>query len=321
MIVPKFLKEGDLVIISSPSNGLKKEEKIKLLDEAKKLFNMQKINVIEDKYTRTSDKGESSNAQNRANELEKIIQDKKIDMVLSVTGGDYLIELLDKVNLDFIKDNVKWFQGQSDATILLYLITTKYDIQTIYSFNAASLSKANEVEIFNNFEILKGKKISQKDFNYDINLNGEFQNNGWRFKEKIDVTGRIIGGYIGCLIDLLGTKYDYTKNFIDKYKEDGIIWYFDIDYITNEELLRQIWHLKNAGWFEYTKCIIFGRSEEKNYTGITLDEAISRGLDECKIPYITNFDLGHTNPRVTIVNGSKVNLVCNDKKRVIDIIE
>ena len=43
----------------------------------------------------------------------------------------------------------------------------------------------------------------------------------------MDVTGRLIGGCIDVLKDIIGTKYDGTLDFIEKYKDDGIIWYFD----------------------------------------------------------------------------------------------
>ena len=46
-------------------------------------------------------------------------------------------------------------------------------------------------------------------------------------KQQIHVSGRLLGGCMDCLINLLGTKYDYVQEFVQKYKEDGIVWFLE----------------------------------------------------------------------------------------------
>ena len=38
------------------------------------------------------------------------------------------------------------------------------------------------------------------------------------------MTGRLVGGCLDVIVFLLGTSYDGTEEFINKYKSDGIIW-------------------------------------------------------------------------------------------------
>lgn len=308
MKTPKFIKKGDTIGYSAMSNGITSSKKILLLEESKNVLNEYKI--IEDKYTRNSFKGESASALLRSKELNKFLKSEEVDLIISITGGNFLNEILDYSRFNSFMKNPKWVQGQSDSTILLYYLTTKYDTKTVYSFNANSLAKCTSKEIKDNLDILSGLKITQSDYN-----------NAWICKEDINIEGRIIGGCLECLIDLLGTKYDFTKKFLNKYKEDRIIWYFDIDYMNNEVLRRNLWHLKNAGWFKYTDLIIFGRVEENSYEGISEIEAIEKALLGTDIKYITNFDLGHTFPRVTIVNGSRVVVKCDENNRTITILE
>lgn len=321
MLTPEYLKENDFIAISSQSDGIVKEKKVKSLEDSITLLKNRKYKVLEDAYTRNSRKGESAPSKKRAEELEKLIKNKDVKLICSVTGGNYLVEVLDDLNLDCISKEKKWFMGQSDTTILLFLLTTKYDMKTIYFYNAASLAQASKEELENNFKILQGEKIEQRDFHYYIDKENNKQESSWQNSKEINTTGRIIGGYLECLTDMIGTKYDVTVEFIEKYKEEGIIWYFDINYIDNEALLRSLWHLRNLGWFQYTKCILFGRGEEMSYTGISLNEAIERGLKDLDIPYITNCDFGHTSPRITIVNGAKVSVVCNNEEHVIKILD
>lgn len=30
------------------------------------------------------------------------------------------------------------------------------------------------------------------------------------------------------IINLIGTKYDFVKQYISKYKEDGIVWFLEV---------------------------------------------------------------------------------------------
>ena len=50
---------------------------------------------------------------------------KSIDkLILLARGGDYLYEILDYLDFDLIKKSNIWFEGASDATGLLYILTT-----------------------------------------------------------------------------------------------------------------------------------------------------------------------------------------------------
>lgn len=316
---PNNIKKGSVLALSSMSNGIVKENKKNNLMESIKKLEKNFI-VKTDEHIFCSVKGESCDAKSRAKDLMKFFSNKEVKSIISITGGDFLIEVLDYLDFELIKNNIKWVQGQSDTTMLLFVLTTKYDIKTIYSFNANSFSNISDLEYKNNILVLEGKDIKQKDFEYKI-INNEKKKSNWICKENINITGRLIGGTLECIMDLVGTSYDNTLNFIEKYKKDGIIWYFDIDYMSNETILRNLWHLNNIGWFKYTKCIIFGRNEEISYTGITLEEAINRGINNKEIKIVTNFDLGHTYPRVTLVNGNIVNLVCNEKEHFIEILK
>lgn len=322
MKYPKYLKSGDTIAILSPSNGLVKEKKIELLEKAKARLKQQNYTIIEDQNTRSSKKGESAPAIERAKEFDKTMANKNINAIITSTGGDFLLEILDYIDENTIKNNLKWIQGQSDTTILLYYLTTKYDIATIYSFNVTTFGEKYETQINNNLKILEGEKIVQHSFNQILNEE-ELKVNKWDLFDKTELKtkGRIIGGCLSCLLDLIGTKYDYTKEFLGRYKDENIIWYFDVDYMNNEDILRAMWHLNAASWFKNTDTIIFGRVEENSFTGISLVEAIKRGINNDKINIITNADLGHTNPRITIISGAYTELEYKDGKASLQFLD
>ena len=322
MIYPKKVNKNDTIEIISPSNGVK-SEKIKKLEKALKKLNSYGYKVIEDKYVRNTENGVSSSAFNRSIELNNAIKNKEIKALIACSGGDFLVQIMDLIKFDQFKKNTKWVQGQSDITPLLIYITTKLDIATIYSFNAKSFGEDNlpELMIKNNIEFLNGKTPKQIEYGYKIDSDKIEQ--PWEcITEDREFKGRIIGGCLDSLKDIIGTKYDCVKKFIKKYKEDGIIWYFDVAEMTNEDILRTMWQFKNAGWFIGCKGILFGRIEnEINYTGITLKDAINYSLFDLNIPIFINTDIGHTEPVHTLINGSIVKVIKDkDNKHIMETI-
>lgn len=169
MIYPKKLKENDIIEIISPSNGVK-IKKIKKYEKAIENLNSYGFNIIEDKYVRNSEHGVSSSAFNRSFEFNKAVKETDVKALVACSGGDYLIQIMDLINFNCIKNNIKWIQGQSDITPLLFYITTKFDIATIYSFNVKSFGDdyLPKSMIKNNIDFLKGVIPKQIEYGYKI---------------------------------------------------------------------------------------------------------------------------------------------------------
>lgn len=332
MLYPKFIKKNDTIGVTAPSDGIIKKEKLYRLASAVENLNNQGFQVKETPNVRKSIKGKSGSGKDRAEELLCLVQDNDIKYIISAGGGDFLLEILPYIDFNIIKNNPKWIQGYSDPTSLLYIITTTLDIATIYGDNIGSFGmKPWHQSLYNNLEILQGNIMEQNSFNkyestyqdyiigdepyqltepvYWKNLNNE---------ETIHITGRIIGGCIDCLNDLFGTRFDNTKNFIEKYKDDGIIWYFDNCEFSSEQLIRTLSKFKDNGYFKYTKGIIFGRSATKtSYYDILFEEAIKHSLNDLNIPIIIDADIGHVPPRMTIINGSIATITSTNGKGTI----
>ena len=331
MIYPNFLKAGDTIGVTAPSDGITEEGDIYRLSNAIKNFNKRNFTIKETPDVRKSLKGKSASSNIQARELESLFKDKDVNAIICAAGGDFMLEMIPEINFEIIKNNAKWIQGYSDPTSLLYIITTNYDIATIYGDNFKSFGMKNwHSSLENNLEILKGNIVEQESFdlyestrpdkiigdeeyNLDLKVNWENLN-----KEEINITGRIIGGCIDILAEIFGTRFDKTKEFIERYKDDGIIWYFDNCELTSEELIRTLWKFKDNGWFENCKGIVFGRSGlEKSCYDISFKEVIERILKDLNIPIIIDADLGHVSPRMTIINGSIANIKSKNGKGVL----
>ncbi len=315
MIYPEFLKKQSTIGITAPSGGASDKIDIKKIKYTKENLEKNGFKVKITKNCYKNKKGRSSTPKTRARQLINLYKDKNVKAIICYSGGEFLIEMLPELDLNIIKENPKWIQGYSDPTSLLFIITTNLDIATIYGANSKQFAmNPLHISLKNNLEILKGNIKIQTNFkkyqeerkesvigNEPYNLTKLVK---WQTvnNKNINLKGRLIGGCLECLLDIIGTKYDKTKDFIEKYKEDGIIWYFDNYALTNEELLRAFWHFKEAGWFNHTKAIILGRYKEETFLNITLKEIKKEILKD--IPLIYNADIGHILPQITLINGS-----------------
>jgi muramoyltetrapeptide carboxypeptidase LdcA involved in peptidoglycan recycling len=69
----------------------------------------------------------------------------------------------------------------------------------------------------------------------------------------VQLEGRLVGGCMDCLVNLLGTRFDRVQDFNERYKEEGIIWFMESCDLNVMAIRRAIWQMKNAGWFSYVK--------------------------------------------------------------------
>ena len=321
MKYPKSLNKNSLIGICAPSSGVGK--KIEQFDIS--INNLKReFNIIETNSVRKL--GYESNIPKiRGKEFNQLLDNKEVDMIFCASGGDFCLSSLEFINFDLIKDNIIWVEGYSDPTSILYYITTKYDIATIYGNNAGSFDQINlHKSLLYNIELLKGNISRQNKF--VLYESEKSNNNSYCLTDKViynningdvDVTGRIIGGCLDVLVNIIGTKYDCTYDFINRYKDDGIIWYFDIFSLSVENLYNILYQFKYLGYFNYTKCIIIGRILFKSgYTDKTYESILKEVLPDINIIY--DFDIGHVRPSMTIVNGSIVHIVSNSYDAYLD---
>ncbi len=316
MIIPEFLKQNDTIGITACSSGIL--DKVDRYEKSVAHFHKKGFSIIETNNVRTSGVV-SSSSQVRANELDELVTNKEVKMISMASGGDFLYDMLPLVNFDNIKNNPKWIAGSSDPTSLLFTITTKYDIATIYTpcnmsgFDDEYLHPSLETY----FEIIKGNLKPQIKFDkceFPSFSNEFIKDDIWlNLNGDVNEIGMLIGGCMECLKDVIGTKFDCVSSFLEKYKENGFIWYFDIFSMSAEGVYNTLLQFRNAGWFQYTKAILIGRvAFEKTFVDMSYEELIQKALPTTKV--IFNMDLGHVKPSFTLINGMMATIVSNESQ-------
>lgn len=101
--------------------------------------------------------------------------------------------------------------------------------------------------------------------------------------DSLTLEGRLIGGCLDCLNNIVGTRFDkVSDSFVSKYKQDGFIWFLEACALNVMDMRRSLWHLKEAGWFQYVKGFLIGRPARYDEPMMGLDqyEAVYGVLEE-----------------------------------------
>lgn len=253
------------------------------------------------------------------------------DILISCGGGELMCEMVPFIDFERLKAaEPKWFMGYSDNTNFTFLSATLLDTAAIYGPCAAAFGMEPwHASLQDAYDVLSGKKDTIKGYElwekeslkdeehpllpYNVTETSVIR----RFPdENVEIEGRLIGGCLDILQMYPGTAYDKVKEFNEKYKEDGIIWFLEACELNVMSIRRAIWQLKEAGWFEYLKGFMIGRPLMfgQEMFGIDQYRAVTDLLSEYNVPIIMDLDIGHLAPMMPIICGgtAKVSIKGND---------
>lgn len=264
-------------------------------------------------------------------ELTDMYLDPANDCLISCAGGELMCEILEYVDFEKIKDaEPKWYMGFSDNTNMTYLLATICDTASIYGPCASSFGMEPwHASIQDALDLLTGEKrimhsygLWEKDsvkdelhplepYHVTEPLEMKVYDQGKLIMDpaaagtKVQIKGRLLGGCMDCLVNLLGTEFDHTLEFVEKYKEDGIIWFLEACDLNVFSIRRAMWQMEKAGWFQYVKGFLFGRPANGDFVW-TLDryQAVLKAASKYQVPVIMDMDIGHMSPMMPLVVGS-----------------
>lgn len=334
MRYPESLKIGDTIGICAPSGGIVEEEKIKKLENAINQLESMGYKVIETESVRKDIKGRSATSEQRAREFMSLMKNEEVKLIIYAAGGDFLMEMLDELDFKELKEiKPKWTMGFSDITTISFPLNVICDMPSIYCESIKdyamkplyrnltdSLKIASGEEMLQtSFEKHSDGKEDNSDYTYNLTLDTKWRN--ITCEDKIVMQGRAIGGCLDCIDTLIGTKYDKVKEYIEKYKNDGIVWFLECYEMSTPQFQRILWKMKNAGYFEHCRGIIFGRSYimREDY-GLTFDDVCLDALGKLNIPIITEADIGHVPPQLAMVNGAILKIASENGKGTVETL-
>lgn len=283
-------------------------------------------------------------------ELTEYYIKKENDCLISCGGGELMCEILEHVDFEAInKAAPKWYMGYSDNTNMTFLLTTLCDTASIYGPCAAAFGmeplhpalqdamgiltgRKQEVSSYGKWEKeglkdeehpllpyhctedLQLKIFLPEDVKEVSDLSGggvvPERQAAMKLAPEAEMSGRLIGGCMDCLVNLLGTRFDRVKEFNEKYQEDGFIWFLESCDLNVFAIRRAMWQMEQAGWFQHVKGFLIGRPlcHGQEMMGMDQYSAVLKVASRHQVPVIMDADLGHLPPMMPLVTGSLAKL-------------
>lgn len=337
MRYPEFLKEKGTIGFVAPSFGCEIEPYRTAFDNAlKKLAALGfGLDLGPNCYAKEG-VGISNTPEKCGEELTDYYLKEDNECLISCGGGELMCEILEHVDFEAIKKaRPKWYMGYSDNTNMTFLLAVLCDTAAVYGPCAATFGMEPwHPAVSDAIEILQGKKhvlgsyeMWEKEGLEDAlapyQCTEPLALKAWQMAGDVmektgeaSMKGRLIGGCMDCLVTLLGTKFDKVKDFLEKYKEDGFIWFLESCDLNVFGIRRAMWQMEQAGWFQYVKGFIIGRPLCNGQEMIGLDqyEAVLPTVRRHKVPVIMDADLGHLPPMMPLVTGSLAEIKMEKEK-------
>lgn len=286
----RILNYGDKVGIVACSNGLDESNKIKL----KKLENTLNSLGLEVEFSDKIYKKFSvfnGTGKERAEVLMNFFKDSSIKAIFDVSGGDLANEILEYLDFNIIRQNIKPFFGYSDLSVVINSLYSKADMKT-YLYQIRNLIECHTDLQINEFKsTFMGKGNELLTFNYEW-----IQGN--------NMEGIVVGGNIRCFLKLSGTEFmpDFKEKIIFLEGLSGDVPKM-VTYLTQYKLL---------GVFKKVKGVILGsftEMERENYCP-KIAEIVKEVIDDASIPIIKTNEIGHGKESKCIIIGKEIKLFC-----------
>lgn len=284
MIAPKFLKEGDKIAIISTARKITLEE----LKPAINLFNHWSLEVVFGPNLFKSHHQFAGTDNERLSDLQWVLDTHDIKAAICARGGYGTTRFIDKLNFTEFKKHPKWICGFSDVTALIGSINA-IGVQSIHStmpifFNGKT--SANSIESLR--KLLFGEKLTYSTSHHPFNILGSAE-------------GKIIGGNLSILNNIIGTKSDIDWSGRILFMEDLDEYLYHID--------RMMVHLDRAGKLKNLAGAIIGSMSKMNDNAIpfgkTAYEIIQEHFSKYNYPVCYGFPIGHEMENLAIKCGAE----------------
>ena len=336
MKYPAFLKEKGAIGLIAPSFGCETEPYKTAFENARHKWEKMGFRLDPGPNCYAGEGIGISNTPERCGrEFTEYYLRKENDVLISCGGGELMCEILEHVDFDALKRaEPKWFMGYSDNTNMTFLLTTLCDVASIYGPCASAFGMEPWHEaVYDALALLQGRKQTFTDYGKwekegledalapyqcteDLKLRAYLPADSiMKESGSAAIKGRLIGGCMDCLVNLVGTKFDQVGRFVQNYQEDGFVWFLESCDLNVFGIRRAMWQMEQAGWFEHVKGFLIGRPlcHGQEMMGLDQYQAVLPVALRHKVPVIMDADLGHLPPMIPLVSGSmaKINMEQN----------
>lgn len=284
MIIPPYLKKGDCIGLICPS-GYMPAEKTKACVQTLQQWG---FTVSIGKTTGHRHHYFSGTDEERASDLQAMLDDDNIKAILCARGGYGMSRIIQHIDYKKFKRNPKWVIGFSDITLLHNYINNKLKTASLHAPMAGAFNDGGaEGEYVQSLRAaLTGKKIKYHCKPSLLNRTGAAE-------------GELTGGNLALLAHSIGSPWEPdTKNKI-LFIEDTGEYLYNID--------RMMLQLKYAGKLDKLSGLIVGSFSDMKDTQIPFGQDVYSiiwdKVKEYDYPVCFDFPVGHVPENYALLSG------------------
>ena len=273
MKIPSYLKKGDTIGITCPA-GYMDAAKAQACINTLQSWGFE---VMVGKTLGSKSRNYFSGTdEQRADELQAMLDDENIDAILFGRGGYGMGRIIDRLDFTKFKKKPKWVIGFSDITILHAHLYTKIKTASLHAPMAAAFNEGENEFIQSLRNAITGKKATYNCAAHPFNKQGS-------------AIAELVGGNLSLLAHIIGTPSDInTKNNILFIEDIG-------EQIYNTD--RLLYQLKRSGKLKNLAGLIVGGFTDTKDTdrpfGKTVYEVIQDITAEYNYPVAYGFPVSH----------------------------
>ncbi|PWC06594.1 S66 peptidase family protein [Mycetocola zhujimingii] len=336
-VFPAPLQPGDLIGVTGPSSGVGERERGRLEFA---------IQWLRDRGFRV-EVGEcmdgtghiSAPASARAAELMRMLLDPAIRAVIPPWGGETAIDLLPLLDFDALAGaEPTWFVGYSDVSTLLTPLTLRSGWATIHGPNLMDTPYELPETLASWLDIVmapRGTVIRQSPANLhrandhddwsvqpDVTTHNWTGTGTWRRLdaglEPVDAVGRLIGGCIETLANVVGTPFGSPTLLRGGSGQEPTLVYLEAAEDNAFDICRNLHGMRLAGFFDGASAILIGRTAAPDMDSLSQDEAVVDALGSLGVPIVADIECGHVPPQMSLVNGAMARVVHSDAESYLE---
>ena len=288
MIQPQNLQPGDIIGMVCPAGTIPVEKVRKCVETLTEWgYQVRLGKTVGGKFYTYSGTDEE-----RAMDLQEMLDNPKVKAVLCGRGGYGLSRIIDRINFTAFKQNPKWVIGFSDITVL-HASLQQQGYMSIHGPMAAAFSKGLDGEPYTNAikDIIEGRKTKYTAAPHLYNKKGV-------------VTAPIIGGNLCLIAHLIGSKNSLDTKGKILFIEDIGEFHYNLD--------RMVLQMKNAGLFASLAGLVVGRfsdmRDDATDIGAGAFEIIQSHIREYNYPVCYDFPISHALQNYPIKEGANYTL-------------
>jgi muramoyltetrapeptide carboxypeptidase len=274
IIVPDFLKPGDLIGIIAPAGRVIYEE---LLPGIETIQDEWEFQILEGSTLKSNYHQFAASDKMRQIDLQYMLDRTDVKAIIAARGGYGCTRILDQLSFEQFRIHPKWIVGFSDVTALL---------AKIYQLGYASIHAPMVKSMMQ-----PGADVARESlYNILIGEVPEYAIPAHPLNRMGSCAAQVVGGNVCLLAHLLGseTELDTTNKIL--ILEDVGEYYYSLD--------RMLLQLKRAGKLKGLAGLVVGQFTEMKDNpypqfGKTANEIVQDHVAEYHYPVCYDFPFGH----------------------------